>query len=256
MKLEHWIDPRWLEPATRRELAARFAVDPQDSLAIDGLLRPDRLEGLRRLFTVEGRFVEEFCRKAQADDPSRQEVAVSEESFRSLPEEQRASVEALLAGPMPGFELGRGMLCHLGFSVLLNSPEFHAFLESVTGIEPGEVLGVMTRRFGPGHFLTPHSDSTDGRRLCAVFYVSDGWQPAYGGRFRHYPGTGDPVEVAPLGNRLLLFRPLPHRVHDVEMLNPAAGGWRRCAYTIWYGRKEEKAEPATGAGRSPDVSAS
>lgn len=59
-----------------------------------------------------------------------------------------------------------------------------------------------TRRC-PQHF---DSDATlDGRRVTAIIYLNDGWQPGCGGELRLYPFPAPPVDVEPLADRMCLF---------------------------------------------------
>lgn len=61
---------------------------------------------------------------------------------------------------------------------------------------------------GGGGCFPMHFDSDeqlDGRRVTAIFYLNDNWQPHHGGQLRLYPFPAPPVDIPPLGDRLVLF---------------------------------------------------
>ena len=86
-----------------------------------------------------------------------------------------------------------------------------------------------------GGYIQPHSDFWHIRDLCGVFYASTGWQPSFGGRFRHRGPGSDIVPVDPLPNRLLLFQPRAECKHDVEPIAEAGADWQRWAFSLWFG---------------------
>jgi hypothetical protein len=234
MRLEDWIDPGYLQPSAQSAWATAFAAQPHASIALDGFLRPEKFRALQRLFGIEG-FFEEKHYLWQWDEGGRSEMAVSAEAWHEAPPERRAFVERIFAGPHPQHRMGQGIATHFKFVDMLSSPRFMGFLRSVTGLLPKTVTGLMTRIMVGGQYIPPHSDFMPIRDLCAVFYVSAGWQPTFGGRFRHCgPGT-ELIPVDPVPNRLLLFQPRADCRHDVEAITAAGTNWQRWSYSIWFG---------------------
>lgn len=62
---------------------------------------------------------------------------------------------------------------------------------------------------GKGGCFPLHYDSdeqVDGRRVTAIFYLNTGWQPSHGGQLQLFPFPEiDPVTIAPIADRLVLF---------------------------------------------------
>lgn len=68
-----------------------------------------------------------------------------------------------------------------------------------------------------------HFDSDeqlDGRRVTAICYLNESWQPSHGGHLRLYPFPAPPVDVAPVSDRLVLFSStrMLHRSGGKELL--------------------------------------
>lgn len=108
-------------------------------------------------------------------------------------------------------------------------------------VNAGAYLGlrryeVQVARYANGAGYVRHLDAFAGgpnRTLTAVYYLNDGWIPAHGGTLRAFPAGGEPVEIAPAIDRLVVF--LSARLeHEVQ---PSLA--ERLAVTAWfYGREE------------------
>jgi len=236
MRLEDWIDRRHLEPAAQVAYLAAFAASPHSAIIIDNLLQPERLGALQRVFATEGRFeTRHYAWKPSANPAEKSEIEVPTSVWRAAPASQRASIESVFAGAHPAYRLGDGILSHLKFTELLRSPEFMDFLQAATGIRPATLTGFVTRIMVGGQYIQPHSDFWRIRDLCGVYYASTGWQPGFGGRFRHCGPGPDLVPIDPLPNRLLLFEPRAECKHDVEPIVEAGASWQRWAFSLWFG---------------------
>jgi hypothetical protein len=231
--LASWIDGRHLSDVALSEMAKSFAADPHHSLTIDHFLTAARLTGIRRLFSDDGRFEEQFFRRGEG--ANKQEVSLEPGRWRLLDEGSRASIETMFTGPRPHRPLSEGVLTHLKFQAMLSSRPFHDFLRRISGLDPGGFIYMPPRIFSYGHFIKPHSDASSGRRLCGVFYVNDGWRSDFGGQFRQVLPNRDALIVDPLPNRLLLFRPTLEHRHEVLPLTEAGRDWQRWAYSFWFG---------------------
>ena len=242
MLLEDWIDPRHLDPAAQAAYRSAFTASMHSSIVIDQFLRADKFELLRLVFATEGAFEERHYLWEWAGE-GRSEKTVSAEVWHAAPESQRAFIERVFIAPRPEYRLGRGSLTHYKFVELLSSPELMDFLETVSGIRPATLSGLLMRIMVGGQYIPPHSDFQPIRDLCAVLYASGGWHEGLGGRFRHC-GPGETLApVEPLANRLLLFEPRRQARHDVEPVALSDEPWQRWSYSIWFGRPAATAQP-------------
>jgi SM-20-related protein len=84
-------------------------------------------------------------------------------------------------------------------------------------------------RYRPGARYVRHRDAfpgRDNRRVTAIAYLNDGWQPAHGGQLRLH--VEPPLDVEPVLDRLVVF--LSERIEH-EVLPAHAPRW---AMTAWY----------------------
>lgn len=73
---------------------------------------------------------------------------------------------------------------------------------------PQALISACVLLAGDGACFPIHVDSEesiDGRRLTAILYLNPEWAPAHGGQLRLYPPGAQPVDVAPLNDRLVIF---------------------------------------------------
>lgn len=85
--------------------------------------------------------------------------------------------------------------------------------------------------YAPGSRYERHVDTFHGdpaRRLTAILYLQEAWQPEHGGELRVHLLEG-PVDVAPIGGRAVVF--LADRLEH-EVLPTTRG---RIALTAWFG---------------------
>ncbi|KAL1515453.1 hypothetical protein AB1Y20_002078 [Prymnesium parvum] len=89
---------------------------------------------------------------------------------------------------------------------------------------------LMLAHYPPGGRYVRHSDVSPTlpyRRVTAILYLNEGWEPAHGGELLLFPpGCARPVAVAPHAGRLVLFD--SHMEHEV--LSTAVDRW---ALTAW-----------------------
>ena len=244
--LEYWINPRHLLPESTERLAAAFADDPMDTIWLDDFLLPEHFSRLRRLFTDEGEFREIY---SVYDDTAKGGVRkVDAEEWRTTDPARWFHHELKFLGPKPEHRLGLGIVTYLRYGTFLQSAAHLAFLHRITGIGLGGISSSLMRITRHGHRLERHSDVSRHRRLCSILYLSDGWNPAFGGRLRQFRADAPPRSLDPLPNRLALFRPSVEDEHEVEHLTDQAIHYDRCAMTTWY----HGAEDSPDAGR-PDA---
>ena len=234
MRLEDWIDSHHLDAARQSAYLAAFASAPYASITIDNFLRPVKLALLQRVFGTEGKFAQRHY-LWQRDEGGRHEVPAPAEVWQAAPAINRAFVEGVLEAPRPEYRIGEGIAAHYKFVSLLGSSAFMQFLQRVTGVRPVTLTGLLARTMIGGQYIPPHSDFMPIRDLCGVLYASGGWQPNFGGRFRHCSVGSDRVPVEPRMNRLLLFRPGRDCRHDVEPIAEAGANWQRWSYSMWFG---------------------
>lgn len=226
-RLSDWIQPAHLEQSARTDYHARMAASPARMLVLDDFLTPPRYRDLQTLLREAGDLRPIYALNRHGG------ARVEREDWLAADASQRFYHHLELAGPRPGHELSPAYLTHISLLDALPTRPFLDYFQDLAGAPLNGITQVNAKAIGAGQFLHPHSDAEPGRRCCAVLYLNDDWQGAYGGYFALYRDGVEVDRVAPLGNRLLLFLPDSGYLHAVTPLSPEAGAWRRWNYTFW-----------------------
>ncbi|MEO7386505.1 MAG: 2OG-Fe(II) oxygenase family protein [Gammaproteobacteria bacterium] len=124
-----------------------------------------------------------------------------------------------------------------GVHDLIVGGPFVAFARDLTGDARIASADLQATRYRPGHFLTTHDDSLEGKhRLYAyVLGLTKSWRPEFGGLLLFHDGAGHIQHgLTPGFNVLNIFRvPHPHSVSQVATFAPAfrysVTGWLKSA---------------------------
>ncbi|MGM0479795.1 MAG: 2OG-Fe(II) oxygenase [Bacteroidota bacterium] len=84
--------------------------------------------------------------------------------------------------------------------------------------------------YPPGTYYKKHLDQFKGRNnrmISMIIYLNEEWKPGHGGELKIYPTQTDPVLIAPLYNRCVLFRSdvLYHEVLLAQKPRRSITGW-------------------------------
>lgn len=90
-------------------------------------------------------------------------------------------------------------------------------------------------RLGVNDFVKQHADDSPGREVCMLLYLNKGWKHNAGGELVFTGHDDEPVHIAPLYNRCVLFDPSSKGAeHWVEALNSESTAEWRYNVTSWY----------------------
>lgn len=224
--LRDWIDPSHLNSEAIARVSAELLDSPAKTAVLDGFLAPRQFETLTALFAGDGNFEQKYKMKGQPDH-------VSEMEFEAVGSDRQFLTHLQLEGPEKGREMQQSVLKDLLFRRFLGGPARQFFSACVKSpIDAVETINAKI--LGKEHFLKPHSDAVEGRKLCCVLYMSTDWTPSLGGRFELYLDEKVVRTIEPTANRLILFQPGTRYLHAVEQFSEAGRDWRRCNYSFWY----------------------
>jgi len=122
--------------------------------------------------------------------------------------------------------LNKGHVLHR-FYEWLNSDEFLSFARAATGFDDIDMVDAQATRYSPGHFLSVHDDTLEGknRRAAYIFNFSLNWRSDWGGYLQLFDDSGNiRCGLAPTFNALNILS-IPQR-HNVSFVTPFAGGYR------------------------------
>ncbi len=115
----------------------------------------------------------------------------------------------------------------------LNGEAFLSFARSVTGNDAIAFADAQATRYGPGHFLTTHSDDVGGKNRIAAYVLNltPVWGADWGGLLLFLDGAGNVTQgFTPAFNALnILAVPQPHLVSQVSSF----AGAHRYSITGW-----------------------
>ncbi|PKG55014.1 2OG-Fe(II) oxygenase [Shewanella sp. GutDb-MelDb] len=90
-------------------------------------------------------------------------------------------------------------------------------------------------RLGAADFVELHADDSPGREICMLVYLNKEWHNNAGGELTFIGKNNQPISIAPLYNRCILFDPSSKgSEHWVEKLNAEYTDEYRYNVTSWY----------------------
>lgn len=124
-------------------------------------------------------------------------------------------------------------------------PPVLAATAAITGIgilnPDGNLYSGGLSAMGEGDFLNPHIDNSGNpilgqyRRINVLYYVSPGWNPAWGGNLELWDGKrANPATVEARCNRLVLMNTNRTSFHSVSPIRGAGGELRRCVSNYYF----------------------
>lgn len=90
-------------------------------------------------------------------------------------------------------------------------------------------------RLSAADFVEQHADDSPGREVCMLLYLNKDWESNTGGELVFLGQDEQPISIAPLYNRCVLFDPSSQgSEHWVKKLNTAQANQYRYNVTSWY----------------------
>jgi SM-20-related protein len=128
-----------------------------------------------------------------------------------------------------------------GFLAFLRGDEFMSLLSGIFNVRLTDMnvakpeINSNYFRLGPGDFVEQHADDSPGREVCMLLYLNKQWNHNAGGELVFMAKDDEPIRIAPVYNRCVLFDPFSEgSEHWVETLNGANTADYRYNLTSWY----------------------
>ena len=129
----------------------------------------------------------------------------------------------------------------LEFLHYLRGAEFMALLSRLFRVQITDIhvadpaLNTNYFRLSPTDFVNQHADDSPGREVCMLLYLNEHWQEHQGGELVFMGPQHQPVAIAPLFNRCVLFNPSSEGAeHWVHPVRGEPGSHYRYNLTSWY----------------------
>ncbi len=224
--LAAWIQPRHLSASGIDAYRAALANHALRVLRITDFLEPDRAASLGQFLSREASFQPTYGLYS--------DYRVSAEVWRAADEDDRLRTYGMLSGPDPRFRLSPNLFTFLAFRKTLATSAFKAYMSAVTGLSLGEITGLQAHQMRPRHFLKPHNDRIEGRRIAFIFYLAPDWQTDYGGALHITGNKGAGSEIEATFNSLAVFDLASHESHYVTAIRDSAGDQARLTVGGWF----------------------
>lgn len=127
----------------------------------------------------------------------------------------------------------------------LRSEEFMALLSQIFSVTITDIhvedpdINTNFFRLNADDFVELHADDSPGREICMLLYLNKNWPQNCGGDLVFAGTSNQPLSIAPLFNRCVLFDPSSEgSEHWVKRLNPEPSEQEKNQYryniTSWY----------------------
>lgn len=127
------------------------------------------------------------------------------------------------------------------FLSFLRADEFMAVLSRIFNVRLTDVnvtapeINTNYFRLGSAGFVKQHADDSPGREVCMLLYLNKKWRDNAGGELVFFGDDDEPISIAPLYNRCVLFDPSSKgSEHAVKALSAECTDEYRYNVTSWY----------------------
>lgn len=127
------------------------------------------------------------------------------------------------------------------FLSFLRGDEFMSLLSGIFKVKitdmnvANPLINTNYFRLDAADFVELHADDSPGREICMLVYLNKEWHENAGGELTFIGKDSQPISIAPLYNRCILFDPSSKgSEHWVEKLNAEYSDKYRYNVTSWY----------------------
>ena len=127
------------------------------------------------------------------------------------------------------------------FLLFLRGDEFMSVLSRIFNVSLTDMnvaepeINTNYFRLGAADFVKQHADNSPGREVCMLLYLNKEWNNHARGELVFLGKNDEPISIAPLYNRCVLFDPSSKgSEHWVETLNSEYADENRYNVTSWY----------------------
>lgn len=207
-------------------MSKALANSESPALIIDDFLQPKVLESLQYFLSKEATFRRRYKLRSEQGDTNK-------EIFLAAPEDSRLLSLEAVSGTHPGFETSPNSFTFMALKMALKKDTFYRYFEQIGNVPITSTSMITVKQLSGDDFFAPHNDSSPGRQLCCVLYLSPDWKAEYGSGLAFGMPNGE-VTVDVKCNRLVVFRPLQNVRHWLTPRNPDFKDIPRWNMSWWY----------------------
>jgi SM-20-related protein len=203
-------------------------------IVIDGLFTPSKLDAVVKVLQQPGSWqTQKHTYSALYVDNAQWQKATNEQRFvqrdvwqRDATDSNTNNLHSNIAQEFLSYLRGDEFMAVL-------SRIFKVSLTDMNVAEPE--INTNYFRLGSNDFVAEHADDSPGRELCMLLYLNKDWNPNDGGELVFIGKNDEPIHIAPLHNRCVLFDPSSAgSEHWVKPLVSEYADKYRYNVTSWY----------------------
>jgi Rps23 Pro-64 3,4-dihydroxylase Tpa1-like proline 4-hydroxylase len=237
--LGSWIQPQHLREDVLKERREEFTSHPARMLVLRHIFRDEVAARLGHFITAEAQVETLYGLHSVAQEDRYGLANVTEEQWVNAPAKDRFFKLNKFVSIAPDLKVTPSFMTYVKFQADFNKPGFKRLFEEMSGLslEPKtSTFHSFTMRQGDS--LGWHDDTAMNYRLAFVFYLSEGWQPEFGGALHMVDPMGKLTQVEAEYNSLVIFEVNGKTNHRIAPVEPTAGGRVRATISGWLHKPE------------------
>lgn len=226
-----WLNKQQIIPSAIRAYRKALVRSTPHHVVIDGLFDQTRLDDVVDVLQQEQHW--------KTQQHSYSALYVSNATWQETPDTERFVQRDLWHRTEPC--INNSSAIALEFLQFLRGEEFMSLLSRIFGVQLTDIhvgqpeINTNYFRLSTRDFVNQHADDSPGREVCLLLYLNKGWQHDNGGELVFMGKDGQPVTIAPLYNRCVLFDPSSQgSEHWVKAVTSNGATAYRYNVTSWY----------------------
>jgi len=227
-----WLNKQQIIPSAIRAYRKALARSTPHHLIIDALFDATKLDQVANVLQQEQQW------KTQKHSYSA--LYVNNETWQKTPDTERFVQRDLWQRPLLSPEDSKSATA-LAFLQFLRGDEFMSLLTRIFDVQITDInvekpeINTNYFRLSASDFVNQHADDSPGREVCMLLYLNKDWKEHNGGELVFMGKDNQPVTIAPLYNRCVLFDPSSEgSEHWVKALSGEGAEGYRYNVTSWY----------------------
>lgn len=232
-----WINDKKVDDSTIAGYQASLVNSCPKHLVIDNLFMPSKLDAVIQILQQpDGWKTQQHTYDALYVDSNEWQKASKDERFvqRDAWQDERLNTDV---------DNSNYLNTHIAqdFLSFLRGDEFLSLLSRIFKVTITDMnvadpdINTNYFRLGSDDFVEQHADDSPGREICMLLYLNKDWHQTAGGELVFIGKDDNPISIAPIYNRCVLFDPSSHgSEHWVNRLNTENEAKYRYNVTSWY----------------------
>ncbi len=222
-----WIQQTHLQKEAIQEYRRVFKARPTQHIVLEDFLIEKVARRLSQFLTLEAVYDQHYGLY------SKPEHKATKEAWQQAADYDRFFKYDRLLDVDKAFQLSANLVTYLKFRSALLDPKFTAYFEELTGVSLGTSTIPRAVAMRKGDFLKTHDDNADDRRVAIVLYLSEDWQPGYGGALNLVGPDGNITKIEATFNNIVLFDVTSGFQHLISDIEPAVLEHARVTIGFW-----------------------